>query len=220
MTDARDDSNATLAWKSPAAVTLFLMITLGALFGDLWSKHEVFERLLTAPRTPTIEHRITEARARLVHNGVEENSANILRVMKLTHEYPLGIRLTLSTNPGVVFGLPMPRWLVVVTTIVTVIALSAFFAFSPAGHRWLHIGKALILAGALGNLYDRMATTVYLPGLEPISQQVRDFLDFSAWGYPWIFNVADVWLVVGVAMVMLYWWLHPDHRKAKAPSQS
>ena len=69
----------------------------------------------------------------------------------------------------------------------------------------------LILSGALGNFYDRMLAAVHIPGIaEPIVGQVRDFLDFSqisilGVNYPYVFNVADVWLVVGVIMLMLYW---------------
>jgi lipoprotein signal peptidase len=218
MVSTPDDSGRRLAWRSPAAITLFLVITIAALVGDLWSKHAVFDSLLSAQPTPQLEQRVKDTRTALIRKGAPHASADILRNMQVSRDCPLGVRLTLSTNPGVVFGTPMPRWVVVMTTFITVIAIGAFFAFSPANHRWLHVGKAMILAGAIGNLYDRVATTVSLPGVEPISHQVRDFMNFSAWGYPWIFNIADVWLVVGVVMVMLYWWLHPDHRKTKTES--
>ena len=70
---------------------------------------------------------------------------------------------------------------------------------------------ALILAGALGNLYDRLLSRVALPGFPPIEREVRDFIDCSriplpfGFRYKWIFNVADVWLVLGVIVLMLYW---------------
>ena len=53
-----------------------------------------------------------------------------------------------------------------------------------------HVGLGLILAGALGNLVDRLK--------EP--WKVRDFIDFSFWP---TFNVADALLCVGVALVGL-----------------
>ena len=68
-----------------------------------------------------------------------------------------------------------------------------------------------ILAGAMGNFYDRMIAAVRIPNLpEPITLQVRDFLDFSevhvlGLNYPYIFNIADVWLVIGVGILLLHW---------------
>ena len=102
-----------------------------------------------------------------------------------------------------------------------------FFATSAAGARWIHAALAMILSGAVGNFYDRMISRVSIPGVaEPITRQVRDFLDFSqlrvlGLNYPYIFNVADVFLVVGVAMLMLHWWAaalreHKQKRSAQA----
>ena len=71
----------------------------------------------------------------------------------------------------------------------------------------LHIGIALILAGAIGNLWDRL-----------MFGRVRDFLHMLpgwklpfglAWPggnaemWPWIFNVADVMLLAGMAVVLV-----------------
>jgi signal peptidase II len=53
-----------------------------------------------------------------------------------------------------------------------------------------HIGMGLILAGALGNLVDRI--------LPP--HTVRDFIDFPFWP---TFNPADVFLCVGVGLLAL-----------------
>lgn len=52
---------------------------------------------------------------------------------------------------------------------------------------------ALILGGAVGNLYDRIALG-----------KVVDFLDFHAFGWHWpAFNLADSAITVGAAMLIL-----------------
>ena len=72
------------------------------------------------------------------------------------------------------------------------------FASSRAAQRWLHIWCGLVMAGALGNLYDRI-----------FFGYVRDMIHFTgsieiggrSIGWPYVFNVADVYLVVGVVAV-------------------
>ena len=191
------------AWKNPAAVILFIAVAAGGLAGDLWTKHAAFADLLTDADLP---QRVAGVRRALAdQNGQDPAVRDVLHGLQLSRPLALGVRVRLSTNPGVVFGLPMPRWLVQVATVVTMLLVGVFFAASrPRDHR-LHVAAGLILAGALGNLYDRLFAAVSLPGLDPIRYEVRDFLDFNAWGYPWVFNVADAWLVVGVAMVFIHW---------------
>jgi lipoprotein signal peptidase len=127
------------------------------------------------------------------------------------------------------------------------------FACSRRGQHFLHIALSCILAGALGNLYDRsfmQADRVVLRSsggesehsvlgrlvgdregetirvgawpdglrprtyrreelVEPIRQVgvVRDFIKISPISgreiWPWVFNVADALLVVGVGMLLI-----------------
>ena len=57
------------------------------------------------------------------------------------------------------------------------------------------IGVGLIIGGALGNLYDRLAYGY-----------VVDFLDFSGLWFPWVFNIADAAINVGIAFLLLDAW--------------
>ena len=91
-------------------------------------------------------------------------------------------------------------------------------AFSPARARSMHVALALILAGAVGNLYDRLFGVVSIPGFEPIKYQVRDFVDCSGLHYPWIFNAADAYLVAGVAVIILHMIAAP-RRQSKAADE-
>ena len=97
---------------------------------------------------------------------------------------------------------------------------------SDSGLR-VHVALAMILGGALGNLYDRLFSRVEIPGTTAtITRQVRDFIDLSEvrlklfshdLSYPWIFNLADVLLVAGVALLIVCWWVHrKDDRKTPA----
>jgi signal peptidase II len=136
----------------------------------------------------------------------------------LSRDVAPGVNFTLSTNPGVVFGFDwLPRWLVNAVTIAMVFVVVIFFATSPRGCTWLHVALALILGGAIGNLYDRLFSSVALPGLAPIRYHVRDFIDCSELHYNYIFNVADAWLVIGVAMILLHWvWTGRKNTQAQA----
>ena len=181
---------------------VFLVIAAAGLAADLASKHLAFEHLLADPRLQNpvapVPYGATTSQA-LVH----------LRRQGLLEQQLLpGVRLTVSTNPGVVFGLAMPRWAVLVATVVTTALVVAFFATSGAGAWLFHAALGMILAGALGNLYDRLCSEVAVPGLaaEPIRRHVRDFIDCSGLYYPWVFNVADMLLVVGVALLIVHGW--------------
>jgi signal peptidase II len=63
-------------------------------------------------------------------------------------------------------------------------------------------GAALIIGGAIGNLYDRIRYGY-----------VVDFLDFSGLMFPWVFNVADTAINVGFACLIVDAVLHKDGQK-------
>src|SRR5256885_8847104 len=107
--------------------------------------------------------------------------------------------ITYVRNTGVAFGI-----FSAISSPVKAILLSAFAALAavlvvgyslrtPLGKRLLHIALALILGGALGNLYDRLAYGY-----------VVDFLEFYAGNYHWpSFNVADSAISTGVILLAL-----------------
>ncbi len=189
------------AWRNPRAIVLFVLLAAAGLAADLASKHYVFHALLADPTDREVAETYV-ARFTAVH-GQPPPPESVLTAFRT--EPVAGIRLSLSTNPGVVFGLPAHRWLVAILTVGAIVLVSVFFATSDARAHWAHVALALILAGALGNLYDRLFSVVRVPGTDPIRYQVRDFLDASDLYWPWVFNVADVFLVVGVALLMLHW---------------
>ncbi len=118
----------------------------------------------------------------------------------------LDLRLVL--NHGAVFGLGQQQRMVFIafTIIAVVSALWIFGWWTDAKNRVAHIGIGLVLAGGIGNLYDRL-----------VFGAVRDFLfmtprwhlpfDFHWPGgntelFPWIFNGADMMLLLGMAILL------------------
>jgi len=107
--------------------------------------------------------------------------------------------LTNTKNSGAVFGLfnDSAVWwktpLLIVVSAALLVAVVAL-VIRTTHPRWeLSIGLALILGGALSNLYDRMR-----------AGQVEDFLDFYFRSYHWAtFNLADSAIVVGTGLIII-----------------
>ena len=218
---SKDDADhkvpaARMAIRYWPAVVAFVLVTVVGLVGDLWSKHAAFEWLLSDPAIETA--------ARECRLSDQLTAAEAIRspYLPLDRKVLWDIRFRISTNPGVVFGWSMPPTVVSVVSILTIGLVFLFFAVGDRGAWSMHIGLSCIMAGALGNLYDRLWGTVYIPGFEvPITNQVRDFIDFShiqvaGYSYQYIFNVADVLLVVGVLLLIVNWWtVRKQMKKAK-----
>ena len=99
--------------------------------------------------------------------------------------------LTFVRNYGASFGmLSGMRYLLSLLSITIVVALVIWLA--RLRRPTAVIGVGFIIGGALGNLYDRLAYGY-----------VVDFLDFSGLMFPWVFNVADAGINVGVALLLL-----------------
>lgn len=102
-------------------------------------------------------------------------------------------RLRYTTNPGGAFGLfGGLTWLFVAASVVVVVAVVWSSRRLPASSSAIALG--LVLGGALGNLTDRV---VRGPGF---SGEVVDLFDLQVWP---VFNVADVGIVVGAAILIL-----------------
>ncbi len=104
--------------------------------------------------------------------------------------------LVLVWNRGVSFGMfagsgDAGRWLLVALALVITIFLIVWLLRETRLIARLALWS--IMAGALGNLVDRVRFGA-----------VVDFLDFHAWGYHWpAFNVADSAIVVGAGLLLL-----------------
>ena len=91
-------------------------------------------------------------------------------------------------NSGIAFGL-FSDWtsIVIALTAVAVLWMVVFFARSGSRHPILPVALGFVLGGSIANLLDRVRLGY-----------VVDFLDFRYWP---AFNLADVFIVVGVAIL-------------------
>jgi signal peptidase II len=118
----------------------------------------------------------------------------------------LQFRLTTSFNEGALWGVGQGFSLGFAALSILAGTFIVYWLFfrGEASSLWLTISLALIMAGTLGNLYDRLhfhgcAREDGSPFLG-----VRDFLDFriGTYDYP-IFNFADSFLVTGAIMLTI-----------------
>lgn len=194
------------AFKSPRAIAIFVLLVIAGLAGDLLSKHYVFQSMLSSPQ---VRKELEIMRPYVVGNLTSK------QVLHSLPPQPVGrwLQWRLSLNDGIVFGLEMPRSIVAAASVVAILLTTGLFSLSSRRAWVMHAALALILVGALGNLYDRLFSSVQIPldSLEPIRYHVRDFIDLTRIRiggiyYKWIFNVADIFLVIGVVLLMAHQW--------------
>ena len=105
------------------------------------------------------------------------------------------LRLRLIFNTGSAFGLGsrFAPLIALVAVVVITFVLRAQRALSGWPARF---GAALVVGGAVGNLVDRL----FREGGGVLGGAVVDFVDFQWWP---VFNVADVCICVGAALLAL-----------------
>ncbi len=216
---------------APSHLRLWIVAVCGVV-ADLWTKDLAFEKLAPGQSKVLVENLCS---------------------------------LQVSLNPGALFGLGAGFAPVFVgASVLALMFVLYLFANSTVKHRSMHIALGLVLAGAIGNLYDRATQEAYVAhfpgkgrvigvlheqtkdgltmgdfpdganprlwrgqvdsatsGVQPV---VRDFVKIEAkigsislW--PWVFNVADALLVIGVAVLLInFWWDRKRYHRSKGAS--
>src|SRR5689334_7563983 len=120
-------------------------------------------------------------------------------------------RLTHVQNQGAAFGLfsdSPSEWKVAMLILFSVAALAVVTALLWRNGNALNataIALSLVFGGALGNLWDRIA-----------SGRVIDFLDFYVGSHHWpAFNIADSAIVVGALLLLSEIFLAPQEEKSQ-----
>lgn len=111
---------------------------------------------------------------------------------------PNFFRLTYARNRGVAFSLLADskyemKWVLAAISTLAAIGVG-YYLFRTANNNRLSLALCLLLAGILGNLFDRVRLG-----------EVVDFLDFHWYEkYTWpTFNIADAAICVGAALLAL-----------------
>lgn len=186
------------AGKDKKAIIISLAVMLCALGGDLLVKSLAFNKVAEYAVDPSAEH------------IPDHDAVNLI---------PNILSLKLVANRGAIFGIGQgQRWMFIILGLIAIAVIVTTFLKSAAHRRWMHIALAMILAGALGNLYDRVMfgsvrDMLWLfPGVKlPFGlhwPQGNDEL------YPWVFNVADMALLFGLGIILITLW-RDDKKKAK-----
>ncbi len=115
------------------------------------------------------------------------------------------LNFTYVTNPGAAWSLfsENGEWLKWLSMLVSAaIALYGWFVRIP--NRWEEIGYGFILSGAFGNGIDRV-----------LAGEVVDFLQvFPVTRFP-VFNLADIWINVGIFCLLVVAIFVPDTQANK-----
>jgi len=200
------------AWLSRVAWLTLVATFAAGLSIDLWSKYWAFRTIAGYPVELERERILGDPSFFLPHHA---------RVVAIPADL-LDFRLVL--NHGAVFGIgQQQRGLFIGFTVLATVAAVALFARGTrAGQHLAHVAIGMILAGGIGNLYDRI-----------VYGAVRDFLHMlPGWQlpfgwkwpgmptgdvFPWVFNVADVLLLTGMGLFILTSWLE-DRRVRRVRS--
>ena len=184
-------------FRSTPALLCFLLTAAVGLGLDLYTKKVAF--------------------AKLAPWGVEtrEDGRVVLKVPpgeeQPVHRFvPRWLHFQFMANQGAVFGIGQgQRWLFITVSVAAIGFI--FYLFATSGRqRFYQFILGLLLAGVLGNMYDRIA-------LGYVRDMIYIFPSRVLMGrevFPWIFNVADSLLCVGVALIFVYSLRAPKEERA------
>ena len=207
------NSNFRPAWRSAGAWCLLLVVVMCGLGLDLSTKAWSFNSVT--------DHPVHIDRAAIIENASYQPIPPHDSVVLIPGHI---LNLHLVLNSGAVFGIGAHRrtFFIIFTVIAVCICLWIFARWMSDRSTMAHIGIGLVLAGALGNLYDRLAFG-----------RVRDFLHMLpdrhlpfGWSwpggnselFPWVFNIADVMLLVGMGLLLIH--IHLTDRAQQRAKQN
>jgi signal peptidase II len=121
------------------------------------------------------------------------------------------LRLTGVWNPGVSFGFlqaqhDLVRWLLAAFSVIVAIFLGVWVR--GAKRPLFAVAVGLVMGGAVGNVIDRIRIGA-----------VADFIDVTRLYFPWVFNVADSAISIGIGLLLIDMLIQDGReRAARAPA--
>lgn len=109
--------------------------------------------------------------------------------------------ITYVRNTGAAWSMFAGKtWLLIIVSLI-IIGLICYYIYKNRPKSKIEmVGYSLVLGGAIGNFIDRV-----------IYGYVIDFFDFYIFGYNYpIFNMADIFIVIGVIILVLCVWREKD----------
>ena len=125
------------------------------------------------------------------------SKAIVVRTMSLYESVPVienFFHFTYITNDGMAFGIDFPFGYFIFSLVSAFLTLFLFWYLWTVRNDSLviRLGLAMIIAGAVGNLIDRL-----------MLGEVIDFLDFMIGNFHWyVFNLADSYVTVGMVLIL------------------
>ena len=121
----------------------------------------------------------------------------VVRTMSLYESVPVienFFHFTYITNDGMAFGIDFPFGYFIFSLVSALLTIFLFWYLWTVRNDSLviRLGLAMIIAGAVGNLIDRL-----------MLGEVIDFLDFMIGNFHWyVFNLADSYVTVGMVLIL------------------
>lgn len=201
------------SWRSRGAVVTLIVVAALGLAADLGSKWAAFRWVAGVP-VQIERERVLEL------SRMGQSLSPLIPAHEAVTVAPSVLDLSLVLNRGVVFGIGAgKRWFFVAFTVMAIgFGLWMFGSWTRPRDRWSHVAIGLLLAGGLGNLYDRLVFASVRDFLHPLPGVVLPFgwrmpFDGGREVWPYVSNVADLWLLVGIGLLMVQLWRsgsHPD----------
>lgn len=202
------------AWTSRRAWIILLLSLILGLAADLGTKAWAFRSIAGYPvevrRDIVLEWSAIDPR--VIGRNVIPPHAPVVVV-------PHVLNFTLVLNPGAVFGIGAGQraFFVLFTAGAMAVALAVFAFGTRARDGWTHAALGLLLAGGLGNVYDRLAFGCVRDFIHPLPG-VKFPFGWSPFGdngevWPYVSNVADALLLIGIGILAVRLWRapKPDH---------
>lgn len=189
------------AFRSRAAWLTLLSVTVAGLAADLLSKWAAFRFIAPSP----VQVRRADVLA-------TDNLSRLIPAFEPITIIPNVLDLTLVLNRGAVFGIGAGRrWFFVLFTLAALVLACWMFAkWTRARDRAAHVALGLLISGGLGNLYDRIVFACVRDFIHPLPGVTLPF----GWRlpngereiWPYVSNVADLWLLIGIGILMWHLW--------------